>query len=111
MFDDPAPTRRRPANLARFNFLDPRARDFYPDRDGTAGHRRRAAAHRSRPRPARPDLTNLVGELATRSEEFRDPLGRARRPAAPQRTKTFHHPVVGRLELAYDAMELPPTPG
>jgi hypothetical protein len=26
-------------------------------------------------------------------------------------TKTFHHPVVGRLELAFDAMELPADPG
>src|SRR4051794_34769778 len=32
VFDDPA----RPANLARFNFLDPRARDFYPNWDDAA---------------------------------------------------------------------------
>ena len=67
VFDDPA----RPANLARFNFLDPRARDFYPDWDDAA-HTSVALLRTEAGRdPHNRDLTALVGELATRSDEFR----------------------------------------
>jgi len=56
-------------------------------------------------------LTDLVGELSTRSEEF------PTRWAAPNflfhRTgfKQLHHPVVGDLDLTYEALELPADPG
>ena len=58
-------------NAARFVFLDPRARDFYLDWDGIARDvvaTLRSAAGRN---PYDRDLTDLVGELSTRSEEFR----------------------------------------
>jgi transcriptional regulator with XRE-family HTH domain len=64
-----APT--RPANFARFCFLDPRAESFYPDWDGaarTTAEILRAAAGRD---PHDRELTDLVGELATKSAEFR----------------------------------------
>ena len=67
LFDDP----RRPANFARFQFLDPRARDFYPDWEGAANItvallRAEAGRH-----PHDRALRELVGELSTVSEEFR----------------------------------------
>jgi transcriptional regulator with XRE-family HTH domain len=66
-FDDPA----RPANLARFCFLDPQSRDFYPDWDDVA-HVTVALLRTEAGRdPYNRELTGLVGELATRSEEFR----------------------------------------
>src|SRR5438270_8676775 len=58
----------RPANLARFVFLDRRSPDFYVDWDGiadaAAGSLRIEAGHD----PFDRDLTDLIGELSTRSE-------------------------------------------
>jgi transcriptional regulator with XRE-family HTH domain len=107
VFDDPA----RPANLARFNFLDPRARDFYPNWDDAA-HTSVALLRTEAGRdPHNRDLTNLVGELATRSDEFRTRWAAHNVRLHQRGTKTFHHPVVGRLELSFDAMDLPADPG
>lgn len=107
VFDAPA----RPANLARFCFLDPGAEAFYPDwaeiADTTVALLR-AEAGRD---PYNRALTDLVGELATRSDAFR-----ARWAAHDVRlhhagTKRFRHPVVGDLTLGFNSMELPPGPG
>ena len=107
VFEDPA----RPANLARFTFLDPRARDYYPDWDDAA-HTTVALLRTEAGRdPHNRDLTALVGELATLSDDFRT-MWAAHDVRLHQRgTKTFHHPVVGRLELTFDAMDLPADPG
>ncbi len=59
-----------PTNFARFAFLDPSARDFFLDWDVDSGDcvaLLRAAGGRD---PYDRELTDLVGELATRSEEF-----------------------------------------
>jgi hypothetical protein len=61
--------------------------------------------------PHNRDLTNLVGELATRSDEFRTRWAAHNVRLHQRGTKTFHHPVVGRLELSFDAMDLPADPG
>jgi transcriptional regulator with XRE-family HTH domain len=107
MFDTPA----RPANLARFCFLDPRAGDLYPnweDAADTSVNLLRTEAGRD---PHNKALTGLVGELATRSDAFRTRW--ARHDVRLHRTglKHFRHPVVGELALAFDAMELPADPG
>ncbi|HCB58297.1 MAG TPA: transcriptional regulator, partial [Arthrobacter bacterium] len=56
-------------------------------------------------------LSDLVGELSVRSEEFRTRWAahNVRRHYAG--TKVFHHPVAGELELAYEAMDLAEDPG
>jgi hypothetical protein len=56
-------------------------------------------------------LTDLVGELSTRSEAFRTLW--AAHDVRLHRTgsKRLHHPVVGDLELTYETMELPADPG
>ena len=58
-------------NLARFIFLDPRARDYYADwplaRSMTAAMLRLEAGRD----PLNSDLTALIGELSTRSPQFR----------------------------------------
>ena len=108
VFDRPAPA---PANLARFVFLDPRARDFYRDWDGIA-HAAvgslRAEAGRD---PYDRALTDLIGELSTRSEPFR--IRWAAHDVRYYRSgiQPFHHPLVGDLDLDYDALELPADPG
>jgi transcriptional regulator with XRE-family HTH domain len=107
MFTDPA----RPVNSARFMFLNPRSHDFYVDWDDVADNTvaiLRGAAGRN---PYDKTLSNLVGELSTRSEDFRTRW--AAHDVRLHRTgvKKVHHPVVGDLELTYEGMELPADPG
>ena len=107
VFDDPA----RPANLARFNFLDPRSIDFYPDWDAAADTSV-ALLHTEAGRdPYDRGLTDLIGELSTRSEAFR--IRWAAHDVRLHRTgvKHFRHPAVGRLDLTFDAMEIPTDRG
>jgi transcriptional regulator with XRE-family HTH domain len=103
IFDDPV----QPPNTARFCFLSSQAQDFYADWDRTANDMvaiLRAEAGRN---PYDKSLTDLIGELSTRSDEFR--LRWAAHNVRFHRTghKQLHHPVVGDLDLSYEAMELP----
>jgi transcriptional regulator with XRE-family HTH domain len=102
-FDDP----RRPANIARFQFLDPRARDFHPDWDGAANVTAALLRTEAGRHPDDKDLRELVGELSTVSEEFRTRWAahdvRIHRTGAKQ----FRHPAVGTLDLIYHSMALP----
>lgn len=96
----------RPANLARFRFLDPAARDFYPDFADSA-HTTVALLRTEAGRdPFNPSLTSLIGELSTRSEEFRALW--AAHDVRLHRTgiKHFRHPAVGLLDLMFEAMAL-----
>jgi transcriptional regulator with XRE-family HTH domain len=97
---------RRPANLARFLFLDPAARDFWVDwlevADDLVGHLQAAAGRDPHDRA----LTELVGELSTRSEDFRVLWARRDVRARPRGVKRIQHPVVGRLDLQYEVMHL-----
>ena len=98
-------------NLARYCFLDDRARDFYDDwpaiADVTVAILRTEAGRDPYDRA----LTDLVGELATRSEEFRVRWARHDVRLHQQGTKLFHHPVVGDLTLDYNTVPLPADPG
>jgi transcriptional regulator with XRE-family HTH domain len=103
MFDDP----RRPANFARFQFLDPRSHDYYENWESAATITTSLLRAEAGRRPHDTQLRELVGELSTVSEEFR-----ARWAAHDVRihhdgTKRFHHPVVGALELGYCTLALP----
>jgi hypothetical protein len=100
------------SNNARFVFLNPGARIFYPDWATGADDivaTLRVYAGRS---PLDKGLTDLIGELVTRSDEFR--IRWAAHNVRFHRTgiKRIHHPDVGDLdECAYEAMELPDSPG
>ncbi|WP_104181446.1 helix-turn-helix transcriptional regulator [Arthrobacter sp. B0490] len=94
-------------NLARFQFLDPASRDFYPDWDAFAAMCvaiMRAEAGRD---PHNRALQDLVGELSTRSDTFRTLWGAHDVRSHGTGTKRYHHPLVGELTLAYE--ELLPT--
>jgi transcriptional regulator with XRE-family HTH domain len=107
VFDDPT----RPVNLARFRFLNPRAHDFYPDWEESA-HTTVALLRTEAGRdPYDRALTDLVGELATRSEEFRTLWAAHNVRLHHTGTKNFHHPVIGDLSLPFEAMPLPADPG
>jgi transcriptional regulator with XRE-family HTH domain len=102
---------QRPMNAARFTFLDPRAQTFYRDWEGNA--RQIVALLRAEAGRAPYDrvLTDLVGELATRSDLFRTLW--ASHDVRVHRTgsKQVHHPVVGDLDLTFEAMDLTSEPG
>ncbi|TDU05913.1 helix-turn-helix protein [Streptomyces sp. 846.5] len=99
------------ANLARFNFLDPASRRFYPDWDQAADIAvaiLRTAAGRN---PHDKDLHDLVGELSTRSDDFRTRWGTHNVRHHGTGTKRFHHHTVGDLTLAYEGLDLAAEPG
>ena len=101
----------RTPNLARFQFLDPTSRDFYPDWDRFAEMCvaiMRAEAGRD---PHDKGLQDLVGELSTRSDVFRRLWGAHDVRTHGSGTKRFHHPVVGELPRAYDELANTPDPG
>ncbi len=96
----------KPANNARFLFLDPAAPAFYPEWERQAQDvvaMLRAEAGRS---PHDKALSNLVGELSTRSEQFRTWWAAHNVRFHRTGTKRFHHPVVGDLTLTYEALDL-----
>ena len=101
----------RTPNLARFQFLDPASRDFYPDWDLFAEMCvgvMRAEAGRD---PHDRGLQDLVGELSTRSETFRTLWADHNVRTHGAGTKRFHHPVVGELTLAYEELAITAEPG
>jgi hypothetical protein len=50
--------------------------------------------------------TDLVGELSTRSDEFRKRWGAHNVRHHGAGVKTFHHHIVGDLTLAYEGLEM-----
>jgi transcriptional regulator with XRE-family HTH domain len=96
----------RPVNHARFIFLSPRAPDFYGDWERAANDTvaiLRTAAGRD---PYDRDLSDLVGELSTRSDEFRTRWAAHNVRIHRTGVKDFHHPDVGDLSLTYEMLDL-----
>lgn len=96
----------RVPNLARFQFLDPASRDFYPDWELFAQMCvaiMRADAGRD---PHDKAMQDLVGELSTRSDTFRSLWAAHDVRTHGAGTKRFHHPVVGELLLAYEELAI-----
>ncbi len=106
-FRDPA----RPVNSARFMFLDPRARTFFPDWETNMQESVAALRGEAGRNPYDRGLSDLVGLLSTRSEEFRVQWARHDVRFHRSGTKRVHHPLVGDLTLAYERLELSADPG
>ncbi|WP_091076308.1 helix-turn-helix domain-containing protein [Microlunatus sagamiharensis] len=95
----------RPPNFGRFVFLEPRAQVFYRDWQDAAVQTvaiLRGAAGRT---PHDRSLSNLVGELATRSDTFRTLWASQVVREHRSGDKRVHHPVVGDLDLTFEGME------
>jgi transcriptional regulator with XRE-family HTH domain len=96
----------RPPNSARFVFLDPRARELYRDwnraADDVVAVLRAAAGHDPHDR----DLSDLVGELSTQSDDFRVRWAQHNVRRHITGIKQFRHPVVGDIDLTYDRLDL-----
>jgi transcriptional regulator with XRE-family HTH domain len=102
LFDSAA----RPANPARFLFLDPAAGEFYLDWETMARDNvallRSLAGHNPYDRA----LSDLIGELSTRSDAFRQMWAAHNVRFHRSGIKRFRHPVVGELTLAFEALDL-----
>lgn len=101
----------QPPNIARHAFLDQRAQDFYPDWDAFADVTVAILRTEAARDPHNKDLHDLIGELSTRSEEFRERWGAHNVRHHGSGFKTFHHSVVGGLTLAYEGMNMEAEPG
>jgi transcriptional regulator with XRE-family HTH domain len=112
LYQSPTTPAGGPPNYALFTFLDlEAAHDFYADWDGAADITvaiLRAEAGRD---PHDKALHDLVGELSTRSTEFRRRWSAHNVRIHSSGTKRFHHREVGDLELAYENVELISEPG
>ncbi|MEV6490100.1 helix-turn-helix transcriptional regulator [Actinoplanes sp. NPDC051633] len=97
-------------NFGRFTFLDSAAHRFFPDwnlaADMLVANLRTAAGKD----PHDKGLHDLVGELSTRSDDFRRRWGAHNVRIHGTGVKTFHHHVVGDLSLAYESMDLRAEP-
>ena len=103
---------RRPANTTRFIYLQPeQAREFFVDyhrvANDAAAMLRLEAGHN----PHDQALIELVGELSTRSELFRQRWASHDVQFHRSGRKRLRHPVVGQLDLDFESMELPSEQG
>jgi hypothetical protein len=98
-------------NLARFTFLDPASHVFYPDRDLFANMAVAILRREAGRDPHHKELHDLIGELSTRSKDFRTRRGAHNARRHGTGTKRFRHPAVGDLTLAYDSLDLAAGPG
>lgn len=110
IYEEPRQAQQAP-NFARFVFVNSASREFYRDWDAVAQQTvalLRAEAGRN---PHKRALSDLVGELSVNSEDFRTLW--ASHDVREHRTglKHFHHPIVGDLDLNFEAMNLESEPG
>ena len=107
IYDSPTRTSDiSPPNLARFVFLDPAATTFYPEHDQAAATVVEMLRVQAGIDPYDKDLTDLVGELSTRSEDFRGRWAAHDVSLHRSGTKRFHHPEVGDLTLGFEEMTI-----
>ena len=101
---------RTERNMVRLVFLDPTARDTFPDFDGVAQEtvatlRAAAGADLDDPR-----LAELVGELSLKSDDFRRLWARHEVREKASGTKRMLHPMVGELVLGYETLRVNDAP-
>jgi hypothetical protein len=97
-------------DLVRLVFLDPEARDFYPDWERAvaltvSGMRAAAGLDQDDPR-----LIETVGELSVKSADFRRLWARHDIRRKTNETKRFRHPLVGEMTLTYEALTVNSAP-
>ena len=93
-------------NFARYTFLDDDSHRFYPDWDTAADTCVAILRTEAGRDPYDRGLYDLVGELSTRSEDFRRRWSAHNVRYHGAGTKHFHHQVVGDLELAYESVDM-----
>ncbi len=101
----------KPANSARFAFLNPAAREFYVDWNAVSHDIVAALRIEAGRNPYDRALSDLIGLLSTRSDEFRRQWAQHDVYVHRTGTKTLHHPLVGDMSLSFEVFELPADPG
>jgi transcriptional regulator with XRE-family HTH domain len=96
----------RPVNTARYLFLDPSSHDLYPDWERIASETVAIMRQSAGADPREPRLSELVGELSMRSEEFRTRWASHNVRFHNTGTKRFNHPTVGELTLNFERFDL-----
>ncbi|WP_449877533.1 MmyB family transcriptional regulator [Nocardia fusca] len=103
---------RRPANTTRFVYLEPeRAQEFFVDYKQTAEDAAAMLRLEAGRNPHDKALIELVGKLSTRSELFRQRWASQHVRFHRTGRKRLRHPIVGQLDLDFEAMEPPSEPG
>jgi len=112
MYSELFANEQRPANIARFQFLDrERSERFYPDWDSSADTCVAILRTEAGRDPHDKGLQDLIGELSTRSDAFRSRWAKHNVRDHSTGVKRFHHPIVGDLELIYEGMNPTADPG
>ncbi|MFH5877395.1 helix-turn-helix domain-containing protein [Arthrobacter sp. NA-172] len=106
VLDDPV----NQGNIARFWFLNPASHNFFVDWEQGADDTVATIRTYAGQNPHDKQLTDLIGELVTRSDAFRRRWSAHNVRHHRTGVKRLHHPVVGDLELQYEAMDLPADP-
>jgi len=101
----------RPANSTRFVYLDPAAKEFFVDWERIANDAAAMLRLEAGRNPHDQALIELVGELSTQSEIFRQRWASHDVQFHRSGQKRLRHPVVGQLDLNFESMELPSEPG
>jgi hypothetical protein len=99
-----------PPNSARLTFLNPKAREFFSHWERSADAVVAVLRSAASKNPYDKDLTDLISELSTRSEKFRTRWARHDVKYHRVGRNRLHHPIVGDLDLSYEALELPADP-
>ena len=97
-------------NLARYLFLDPHSQEFYPEWQTVAADCVAVLRTQAGRNPYDRRLTDLIGELSTRSQDFRTWWASHNVKLHYTATKTMHHAIAGDLELTGEALHLPGDP-
>jgi transcriptional regulator with XRE-family HTH domain len=100
---------RRPANNARFIYLDPAAREFFADWERAADDIAAMLRSEAGSNPHDKQLVELIGELSTRSEEFRSRWAAHNVRFHRTGRKCIHHPVSARSTSTSRPWSFPPT--
>ena len=100
-----------PPNFARYTFLDADSHRFYPHWDVAAAIAVAILRTTAGQYPHDKEMHDLVGELSTRSGDFRRLWGAHDVRHHGAGIKTFSHSAVGDLELAYESTSLVSEPG
>lgn len=98
-------------NFARYTFLDDDSQRFYPDWDTAADTCVSILRTEAGRDPHDKQMHDLVGELSTRSDDFRRRWSSHDVRLHGAGTKRFHHTVVGDLDLAYESVDMVSEPG
>jgi transcriptional regulator with XRE-family HTH domain len=109
--DSPLFARRGPVNTARFVFLDPGSADFWPQWEKAANDSVAFLRMETGRSPHDKGLTDLIGELSAKSDDFARRWARHDVKFQHSGVKRLRHPLVGELALPYEALDLPADAG